>query len=543
MSMLNKLNSTTTNTSDANLVLASLGGDRTAFGEIVAKYQNLLCSLAYSSVGDIKHSEDIAQETFVEAWKKLNTLKDPEKLKAWLCGILKFKVSRYRRVTDNQTLKQASDIDIKVDQAPESLPMDEAAISEQEQNLLWQAINKMESNYREPLVLFYREHQSIERVASELDLSIDAAKKRLSRGRSLLKQAMTTFVEEGLAKSKPSISFTTGVLAAIEGVAPPAQIAGVGVGSAKAGALFKISSFIIFLAAFSGVISSFFGVKAALAQSRTQNERMQVFKVVAIFFSIVIVYILGMFLLKHLAITTSENLIFYATSAQILVFGFTLSYLFLVYKMIDKAKALRAQERILNAEAFQRPIDQKTDKKREYKSRLKLLGIPLFHFQFSSPEYGDTPAVAWVAGGTTAYGLLFAWGAIAIAPISVGIVSVGIVSIGAVGFGLIGLGTVGIGIIGFGSAAIGYKAYAAFSALGWESAVSGGFSIAKDAAIAPIAFAAQVNTEAATKLSHLALLEQSYLWVLAFISALVIIPAILHSHQVRQRMSSASDEL
>ena len=44
------------------------------------------------------------------------------------------------------------------------------------------------------------------------------------------------------------------------------------------------------------------------------------------------------------------------------------------------------------------------------RTRLKLLGIPLFHFQFSSPEYGDTPAVAWVAGGTTAYGLLFAHG-------------------------------------------------------------------------------------------------------------------------------------
>lgn len=68
--------------SDALLVKATLGGDRDAFGEIVKRYQNLLCSLAYSSVGDFTYSEDIAQEVFVEAWRKLNTLREPQKLKA-----------------------------------------------------------------------------------------------------------------------------------------------------------------------------------------------------------------------------------------------------------------------------------------------------------------------------------------------------------------------------------------------------------------------------------------------------------------------------
>jgi len=83
--------------SDTALVMASLGGDRRAFGEIVSRYQSLLCSLAYSSVGDLNHSEDIAQEAFVEAWGKLDTLREPAKLKAWLWGILRFNVSRFHR--------------------------------------------------------------------------------------------------------------------------------------------------------------------------------------------------------------------------------------------------------------------------------------------------------------------------------------------------------------------------------------------------------------------------------------------------------------
>ena len=49
------------------LVMFDLMTDCEAFGKIVLRYQSLLCSLAYSSVGDLSQSEDIAQEAFVEA--------------------------------------------------------------------------------------------------------------------------------------------------------------------------------------------------------------------------------------------------------------------------------------------------------------------------------------------------------------------------------------------------------------------------------------------------------------------------------------------
>ncbi len=72
---------------DAELIALSLGGDRDAFGEIVARYQTLVCSLAYSACGDIHFSEELAQETFLAAWRQLRNLREPEKLKSWLCGI------------------------------------------------------------------------------------------------------------------------------------------------------------------------------------------------------------------------------------------------------------------------------------------------------------------------------------------------------------------------------------------------------------------------------------------------------------------------
>ncbi len=134
---------------------------------------------------------------------------------------------------------------------------------------------------------------------------------------------------------------------------------------------------------------------------------------------------------------------------------------------------------------------------------------------------------------------MFAWGGFAIAPISVGIISLGLISIGAVGFGLFALGTVAIGALSFGVSAIGYKAYASLSALGWNSAVSGGFSIAKDAAIGSIATANQINNEQAANIVNLNLFGQNYVWILAAMSIMVIVPAAWYAKKVRQRMGKS----
>ena len=67
--------------SDADLVAQSLAGRREAFGGIVARYQSLICSLNYSATGNLSQSEDLAQDTFITAWKELSKLSEPAKLR------------------------------------------------------------------------------------------------------------------------------------------------------------------------------------------------------------------------------------------------------------------------------------------------------------------------------------------------------------------------------------------------------------------------------------------------------------------------------
>jgi len=519
----------------------SLGGDRDAFCQIVTRYQNLLCSLAYSSLGDIKHSEDMAQEVFVEAWKKLDTLQDPKKLKAWICGILRFKISHFRRKESNQPIKCAQEIDEQklaesAVSALKSSELEQTLIQQQQHALLWKVLDEIDATYREPLILFYRQQQSIERVATELDLTQDTVKQRLSRGRKLLKNAMTSIVEDGLKNSNPGVAFTAAVMTVISGISPPVSAAVLGAGAAKTSSFFKLATVLTFLAVYSGLISSFFGLKSSLDQTRTKRERRLAIKIVTLFMLFAGIYVAGMFTLKQLAFNHSDSAGIYAFASQLLVLGFVISYLVLVARMFTATRNLRAQERIFEPQAFLSEVDQPNSSRREYKSQLTLFGTPLIHIQFGMQEVNDKPAFGWIAGGSYAHGLLFAWGGVAIAPISVGIVSFGIITIGAVGIGIISMGTVAIGIIAFGASAIGYKAYASLSSLGWDSAFSYGFSFAKEAAIAPFAYANQVNSEQAAEIINLTLFAQSYQWALAAIALLVIVPSIWYSNRVKQRM-------
>src|SRR5208283_5120997 len=141
---------------DAELVGESLAGNRDAFGQIVARYQSLVCSLAYSATGSLSQSEDVAQETFVTAWKQLAGLREPEKIRAWLCGIARNLINNWLRQQGREPSHRAEPLEeISESHSPEPLPV-EQTISNEEQAILWRSLERIPEIYREPLVLFYR---------------------------------------------------------------------------------------------------------------------------------------------------------------------------------------------------------------------------------------------------------------------------------------------------------------------------------------------------------------------------------------------------
>lgn len=135
-------------TLDAELVTQSGQGDREAFGQIVMRYQSLISSLAYSATGCLGQSEDLAQETFITAWKHLGHLREPMKLRAWLCGIARNRINNSLRREGREPVRTADPLESAQElPAAQSLPS-EQAISKEEAAILWHSIEHIPEIYR-----------------------------------------------------------------------------------------------------------------------------------------------------------------------------------------------------------------------------------------------------------------------------------------------------------------------------------------------------------------------------------------------------------
>lgn len=259
-------------TPDEQLWQMSIAGDREAFGQIVARHQSLICALAYSTCGDLARAEDLAQETFLAAWRTLGELREPAKLRSWLCGIVRNLAANAARRDFRRGVPESLEI------AAETMSLEDdpaaQAVTQEETTLLWNALAGLPELYREPLVLFYREQQSVNEVAKGLDLTEAVVRQRLSRGRAMLREEMMALVETTLTRTRPGVAFTMGVLAALSLVSPTKVGAAVTTGvAAGKGAVSGVGTGAI-LGPGIGLLVGWLGTKAVGLTARSERERL-----------------------------------------------------------------------------------------------------------------------------------------------------------------------------------------------------------------------------------------------------------------------------
>ena len=69
---------------DVQLIRSILSGDDKAFSTLVEKYQKRVHALAWRKIGDFHYAQEITQDTFLQVYKKLPTLKNPNQFAGWL---------------------------------------------------------------------------------------------------------------------------------------------------------------------------------------------------------------------------------------------------------------------------------------------------------------------------------------------------------------------------------------------------------------------------------------------------------------------------
>jgi RNA polymerase sigma factor (sigma-70 family) len=477
---------------DAELVAKSLAGNQEAFRQIVERHQTLVCSLAYCATGSVSQSEDLAQETFITAWKDLAELREPSKLRSWLCAILRFLISKQFRRQDREPAHAAEPMEA-MDQsaAREPLPSDQA-ITNDEQAILWRSLERIPEIYREPLVLFYREHQSIQAVAHNLELSEDAVKQRLSRGRKMLQEQVLAFVESALERTQPGPVFTLAVLAALPSMTLPAKAATLGAAAAKGGAAVKGTVLMGLLGSVLTPLLAFFGMWKSYRReynaARSDGERAFYKSYYRRFIGCIVGFILTCFLLMSFgkALIKTNPALFAS-----LVIGGILAYpLVLAGFFIWRHRARKQFPAELP------PAESATGPKHsgwEYRSRFQLLGLPFIHIRTGGWQCGPMtarkPVKAWIAADDA-----FAYGAVAVAPISIGACAIGLFSYGAMAVGVLAVGGFGFGVWAFGGFAFGWQASGG-CAIAWNIASGANYAIAHYYANGATAQAAQTNNE------------------------------------------------
>ncbi len=152
---------------------------------LIDTYQNLVYSICFKIVRDYFEAEDLAQETFISAYKHLSTF-DRQYEKAWLSRIATNKCLDFMKRADRQSIPTQDEYFLtqtNKDQSPEENVL-ELEIREQ----LTQRCNNLKSPYREiALDYFYRELSATE-IAANTGKNLKTIQTQIYRARALLQK-------------------------------------------------------------------------------------------------------------------------------------------------------------------------------------------------------------------------------------------------------------------------------------------------------------------------------------------------------------------
>jgi RNA polymerase sigma-70 factor (ECF subfamily) len=188
---------------DLQLIARFKQNDRSAFEEIVLRYQDKIYNLCRRMLGNAHDAEDAAQEVFLKAYQALPKFQPEASLYTWLYRIATNTCIDYKRKPLLESLFGGPKGEERIihDRASDEPSPERLYESKEIDRALHECLEKLSPKLRAIIILLEIEELSYEEIAETLDISLGTVKSRIARAREDLKKSMKKITEQNSNKS------------------------------------------------------------------------------------------------------------------------------------------------------------------------------------------------------------------------------------------------------------------------------------------------------------------------------------------------------
>ena len=208
---------------DVQLIRRVLSGDDEAFSILVQRHQKGVHALVWRKVNDFHYAEEITQDTFFQAYKKLSTLKNPNQFGGWLYVIANRLCLNWlqRHKPAMQSLE-----DTPLEEIEESAyrhyaaEQREAESAKYRHEIAQRLLSKLPESERTVVTLCYLGEMTAKEISKFLGVSVNTITSRLRRARERLQKDQERLVKEVLGGVQLSSNLTENIMRQIADVKP-----------------------------------------------------------------------------------------------------------------------------------------------------------------------------------------------------------------------------------------------------------------------------------------------------------------------------------
>jgi RNA polymerase sigma-70 factor (ECF subfamily) len=175
--------------SSADLIARARNGDQEAFRLIFDRYARPVLSFIYDLVGQRDLAEELAQETFVRAFKNLKQIRDDTKLSSWLFGISRNVALEAIRSRQRDHRNHDGEASLEIVEDTQSNP-DQDLLQKELNGAMHQALHSMNDEWRTIFVLKVLHQRSYQEIAEITGFSLAKVKTDLHRARLEMRRRM-----------------------------------------------------------------------------------------------------------------------------------------------------------------------------------------------------------------------------------------------------------------------------------------------------------------------------------------------------------------